>query len=92
MNLRSLLGEVSGRLGIPADVGAGLPRLECSGFRECFVDQNVGILEYSHTRIVAELNAGVLTIEGEDLRIRRMRRDGLNVCGRIRALSFEEAG
>jgi len=92
MNLRRKLGELSARLGIPADVGAGLPQLVCSGFRECFVDQNVGILEYTRERIVAELNAGLLIVEGSGLQIRQMRRDGLNICGSIRSLSFEEAG
>ncbi len=92
MNLRSALEKISTRLGIPADIGAGLPRLECIGFSECSVNQNVGILEYERERIVAELNTGVLTIDGEGLQIRQMRRDGLIVCGTIRTLTFERRG
>lgn len=92
MNLRSCLAGVSMWLGLPADVAAGLPRIELDGFRACSIDQHTGILEYSREQIVVGLNIGRVQICGHGLEIRLMHRDRLTIAGHITSLSYMEGG
>lgn len=92
MNLRSCLAGVSTWLGLPADVTAGLPRIELDGFRSCSVDQHTGILAYDREQIVVGLNTGNLKICGDGLEIRLMNRERLTIAGNITALTYTEGG
>lgn len=90
--LRSYLASASMRLGLPVDIGAGLPHLEVNGFRECSVDRHTGILEYNRERIVIGLLTGSLTVVGSGLEIRQMHRERLTITGKIDCLTYGEGG
>lgn len=92
MNLRSYLAGLSLRLGLPADVAAGLPRIELSGFHACSIDKHTGILEYTRERVVVGLNIGQLQIVGSGLEITHMHRERLSVTGSISGLLYTEGG
>ena len=77
MGMRTMLTRLAGKLDLPADIAAGLPRIALNG-----------ILEYSTERIVVALNIGELTVEGQKLELRQMHRERLCITGRIERLSF----
>lgn len=88
MGMRTMLTRLAGKLDLPTDIAAGLPRITLNGFSECSLDRHRGILEYSTERIVVALNIGELTVEGEKLKLRQMHRERLCITGRIERLSF----
>ena len=89
MGMRAFLTKLAGTLDLPADIAAGLPRIELDGSAVCSLDQHRGILEYSTERIVVMLNTGELTLEGQGLQLRQMHRERLQITGRISKLIFE---
>ena len=92
MGMRTMLTRLAGKLDLPTDIAAGLPRIALNCFSECSLDRHRGILEYSTERIVVALNLGELTVEGQTLELRQMHRERLCITGRIERLSFGGAG
>ena len=82
VKLRSYLAAAAMKLGLPADIAAGLPHMEVNGFQECSVDRHTGILEYNEERIVV----------GHALQIQRMHRERLTITGRITCLTYGDGG
>lgn len=83
MGMRTMLTRLAGKLDLPADIAAGLPRIALNGFSECSLDRHRGI---------DALNIGELTVEGQKLELRQMHRERLCITGRIERLSFGGAG
>ena len=81
MKLRSYLAAAAMKLGLPADIAAGLPHMEVNG-----------ILEYNEERIVVGLNIGCLVVTGHALQIQRMHRERLTITGRITCLTYGDGG
>ena len=92
VKLRSYLAAAAMKLGLPADIAAGLPHMEGNGFQECSVDRHTGILEYNEERIVIGLNIGCLVVTGHALQIQRMHRERLTITGRITCLTYGDGG
>lgn len=92
VKLRSYLAAAAMKLGLPADIAAGLPHMEVNGFQECSVDRHTGILEYNEERIVIGLNIGCLVVTGHALQIQRMHRERLTITGRITCLTYGDGG
>ena len=92
MGMRTMLTRLAGKLDLPTDIAAVLPRIALNGFSECSLDRHRGILEYSTERIVVALNIGELMVEGQKLELRQMHRERLCITGRIERLSFGGAG
>ena len=92
MKLRSYLAAAAMRLGLPADIAAGLPHMEVNGFQACSIDRHTGILEYDQERIVVGLNTGSLVVTGHALQIQRMHRERLTITGRIACLTYTDGG
>ena len=90
--LRSYLAAAAMRLGLPADIAAGLPHLEVNGVQECSIDRHTGILEYNRERIVIGLNIGSLVVAGSGLEIRQMHRERLTITGKITCLTYGAGG
>ena len=59
-----VLGSVAELFDLPADVVAGLPRLELVGNRELYLEGHTGLLRYSDTGIDANTGFGVLRVSG----------------------------
>ncbi|MBR3569652.1 MAG: sporulation protein [Oscillibacter sp.] len=77
---------------LPADVVAGLPRLELIGDRQLYLERHLGILSYSEERIDANTPAGVLRIGGHDLTLLAMSGEELRVGGAILSLEWVSHG
>lgn len=84
------LDTVAELFDLPADVVAGLPRLELIGNRQLYLEHHTGILSYSGERIDACTDAGVLRVEGRGLSLLAMTADELRLGGTILSVAWEE--
>lgn len=78
-----VLEKTSDWLDLPADVLAGLPRLELTGDRELYLENYRGILSYSREELHVDGGKWVLLIRGRELEIRAMREKELLIVGWI---------
>lgn len=83
-----LLSAVAELFDLPADVVAGLPRLELIGSRQLYLEHHSGILSYSGERIDANTPVGVLRIGGRNLTLLAMTGAELRVGGTILTLEW----
>ena len=83
-----VLDSVAELFDLPADVVAGLPRLEMVGSRQLYLEHHTGILSYSETQIDANTPGGVLRVQGEHLTLLAMTAGELRIGGRIDAVSW----
>ncbi len=84
----SVLTTVAELFDLPADVVAGLPRLEMVGSRQLYVEHHAGILAYSEAQIDVNTAAGVLRVRGEGLSLLAMTAEELRIGGRIAAVEW----
>ena len=83
-----VLGTVAELFDLPADVIAGLPRLEMVGSRQLYVEHHLGILAYRDQRIDVNTAAGVLCVKGEGLTLLAMTAEALRIGGRLAAVEW----
>ena len=62
-----VLDTVAELFDLPADVVAGLPRLEMVGSRQLYLEHHAGILAYSEEQIDVNTPEGILRVRGERL-------------------------
>ena len=79
-----VLDSVAELFDLPADVVAGLPRLELVGDRQLYLEHHTGLLAYSDTQIDANT--------GERLTLLAMTAEELRIGGRIEAVAWVEVG
>ena len=83
-----MLSSVAELFDLPADVVAGLPRLELIGSRQLYLEHHTGILAYSQDQVDANTSAGVLRIRGSDLTLLAMTAGELRIGGHIAAVEW----
>ena len=83
-----VLDAVAELFDLPADVVAGLPRLELIGSRQLYLEHHTGILAYSQDQVDANTSAGVLRIRGSDLTLLAMTAGELRIGGHITAVEW----
>ena len=83
-----VLEAVAELFDLPAEVVAGLPRLELVGSRQLYLEHHLGILAYSRTQIDANTPAGVLRVRGEELSLLALTGEELRIGGRIDAVEW----
>ena len=69
-----------------------LPLVEILGDRRVLIEQHRGVLEYGCHEIGVRVNFGILLITGNSLRLSRMTKDQLVICGSIDGVRFVKAG
>ena len=87
-----VLDSVAELFDLPADVVAGLPRLEMVGSRQMYLEHHTGILSYSDTQIDANTSAGVLRVTGKGLSLLAMTAEELRIGGEIGAVTWVGVG
>ena len=87
-----VLSAVAELFDLPADVVAGLPRLEMVGSRQLYLEHHTGILAYSQEQIDANTAAGVLRVRGERLTLLAMTAGELRIGGKIDAVEWGGVG
>ena len=83
-----VLSTVAELFDLPADVVAGLPRLEMVGSRQLYVEHHTGILAYSEEQIDANTASGILRIRGKNLTLLAMTAGELRIGGRISGVEW----
>jgi len=83
-----LLLAVSQRLDLPAEVSAGLPKMELTGSAQFSMEPHKGLLEYAQNRITVAAGNGSVTVLGEDLTIQLMNQSRITVIGTIQAVEL----
>ncbi len=83
-----VLNSVAELFDLPADVVAGLPRLEMVGGRQLYLERHAGILTYSETLIDVNTAAGILRVKGENLSLVAMTAEELRIGGRIESVEW----
>ncbi len=85
---RGMLGAVAEMFDLPADVVAGLPRVELIGSRQLYLETHTGLLSYSPEQIDANTPHGVLRVGGENLTLLAMTGGELRLGGHIRTVEW----
>ena len=85
---RVVLSTVAELFDLPADVVAGLPRLEMVGSRQLYLEHHAGILAYSEEQIDVNTTEGALRVRGEGLSLLAMTAEELRIGGRIAAVEW----
>lgn len=83
-----VLNAVAELFDLPADVVAGLPRLEMVGGRQLYLEHHTGILAYSDEQIDVNTPCGVLRVKGEELSLLAMTAGELRIGGSICAVEW----
>ncbi len=83
-----VMGSLAELFDLPADIIAGLPRLEMIGGRQLYLERHTGLLSYSDRQIDANTAAGVLRVRGERLTLMAMTSEELRIGGRIDAVEW----
>lgn len=83
-----VLDTVAELFDLPADVVAGLPRLEMVGSRQLYLEHHTGILAYTQEQIDANTTTGVLRVKGKELSLLAMTAGELRIGGRIDAVEW----
>jgi len=78
-----LMERTAELLDIPADVLAGLPRMELIGDRELRMENHKGILAYGSEEIHISGGAFLVKVSGQDLELRTMTGLELLITGKI---------
>lgn len=78
-----VLSAVAELFDLPADVVAGLPRLEMVGDRQLYLERHTGILAYNQEQIDVNTAGGVLRVRGARLTLLAMTAEEVRIGGRI---------
>ena len=85
---RTLLESAAQRMDLPADVLAGLPRIELTGFSQFSVEHHRGILEYTADAVTVAVSVGSVRVTGRDLTITLLNRDYVVVRGALEQVAL----
>ena len=89
MNIaRKLLTTASQRLELPAEITAGLPKMELTGTTEFSVEPHKGLLEYEQQRISVASSIGAIHVNGRHMTIKLMNQERITVVGEIQSVEL----
>lgn len=88
---RRFLANTAGLLELPADVLAGVPKIEMTGFQEFSIEPHQGLLEYEKDRITIDTSMGRIDLLGHALTIRLMNSSRITIRGDLYAVELREA-
>lgn len=89
MSRKKLLERAAEALDLPADLAAGVPRVELIGRHELRMENHKGILAYGPEEIHVSGGDLILRIRGRELQLRAMNVGELRVTGSIDAVELE---
>ena len=87
-NHPGLLERAADAFDLPADVLAGLPRLELIGNKELRMENHKGILSYAECEIHVDTGGHSVKIGGQGLELRVMNALELLITGRIESVNI----
>lgn len=85
---KKVLVSAADTFDLPADIIAGLPRMEIIGSVRFSMEPHKGLMEYSQDRITVDSLIGPVTVLGCDLVLHQMSRSKISVSGKILSVSL----
>ncbi len=85
---RAALARCAEALDLPADLVAGLPKVELTGEREVCIARHRGILAYSEEEIDVNTAGVIVRISGKGLQLLAMTEEDLRVGGRVEKIEL----
>ncbi|HHT47693.1 MAG TPA: sporulation protein YqfC [Firmicutes bacterium] len=82
--------KVAEFLELPSEVVLNLPRLILTGDQQLLVENHQGLQVYTCTEISLNTSVGALRVMGEELNIKLITQDQVNIDGRIRKVEWGE--
>lgn len=77
------LEEASMRLELPADVLAGVPRMELVGQNEFGMEPHGGLMAYSRERILIKSKLGPVEVIGKNMTVKLMNQERIVIAGTL---------
>ena len=87
---KNILVSAAQTADLPADIIAGLPRIELTGNILCAIEPHRGLYEYSRERVSVDSTAGKVLVIGTELDIRQMNCSRIVVSGQICEVKLEK--
>ena len=87
---KNILVSAAQTADLPADIIAGLPRVELTGSILCSIEPHRGLLAYSRECVCVDSTAGKVLINGSELDIRQMNCSRISVSGQINEVKLEK--
>lgn len=89
--MKRILVGAADHLELPADILAGIPKIELTGFHEFSIEEHKGLLEYEKEQIGIETCLGKVFVFGKGLSIKLMNRHRLTVKGDLMSVQLGES-
>lgn len=80
---RTWMERLSQKMQLPADITAGIPRMELIGSGSFSMEPHKGLLEYGQQRICIGSSIGPVAVTGEKLAVQLMNRQRITVVGSV---------
>lgn len=77
---------------LPSDVVLNLPRLVLTGDQQLVVENHRGLKLYTRTEVCLQTTIGLLTVSGEELNIKLITADQVEIDGRITRVEWKAGG
>ena len=87
--IKSIREKTADILSVAPDRIASLPRVIISGRSEVLLECHKGIVLYRADKLIAATSEGCISVCGEKLILKELRKDMLLVQGRIRGVTYE---
>lgn len=87
---KKLLVSAAETFDLPADIVAGLPKMELTGTVRFSMEPHRGLLEYSQEKITVDSMIGHVTVIGTGLSLQLMSREKISISGKIFSVTVGE--
>ena len=84
----SFLEKAARKMDIPADLAASVPKIIIHGYREVYIENHQGLLEYGEREVHINSGESVLKLTGEGFHIRAMTANELRLEGLVFKVEF----
>jgi sporulation protein YqfC len=84
----TFLEKAARRMDIPADLAASVPKIIIHGYREVYIENHHGLLEYGDREVHVNGGEAVLKLTGEGFHIRAMTSSELRLEGLVFKVEF----
>jgi sporulation protein YqfC len=92
-NIRKKSSEISEQvadiLDMPKEVMLNIPKISCIGKKLLTIENHRGIIKYSLQKIRVSVSVGEIEITGENLRVKNIFTEELEIEGSITNISFK---
>ena len=84
----NILDRMAIAVDLPGEAIPGYPLIEIAGERRVLLENHKGVVQYGDTAICLRVSYGFVKVHGCDLRLIRMTRQQVIICGRIESVTL----